>query len=328
MPKISVIVPVYKVEEYLKRCVDSILSQSFEDFELILVDDGSPDDCGNICDNYANTDVRVRVIHQDNQGLSAARNAGLDLVFKENTTEWITFIDSDDWVHPEYLERLCNAAVDNGVDVSVCEYCRTDKFVSCDFLMSDALIYSSEEYYVKDSVNSSTAWGKLYRKELFTDIRYPVGKIHEDEYTTYKLMFRAEKIAVIHTPLYFYYSNTNGITGETWSVKRLQALDAFTERLKYLKGTKFKKAYVLTISIYQYHIQRLFGVVEQSDSLENKKEVINNLRKRLRRVLRLKKKNGLMVEGAEKNIYLYELAYPRTMKLYWYGVAVLKKLGL
>ena len=112
MPTISVIVPVYKVEKYIHRCVDSILSQTFTDFELILVDDGSPDNCGKICDEYAEKDIRIHVIHQENGGLSAARNAGIDWVFANSDSEWITFIDSDDWVHPEYLERLLCLVLD------------------------------------------------------------------------------------------------------------------------------------------------------------------------------------------------------------------------
>ena len=106
MPLISVIVPVYKVEEYLSRCVDSILSQTFEDFELILIDDGSPDNCGKICDEYTKKDNRVHVIHQENGGLSSARNAGIDWAFENSDSEWLTFIDSDDWVHIQYLDLL------------------------------------------------------------------------------------------------------------------------------------------------------------------------------------------------------------------------------
>ena len=115
MPQISVIVPVYKVEPYLRRCVDSILAQTFTDFELILVDDGSPDNSGAICDEYAQKDARVHVIHQENGGLSAARNAGIDWVFAHSDSQWLTFVDSDDWVHPEYLERLYHAVLEHNV---------------------------------------------------------------------------------------------------------------------------------------------------------------------------------------------------------------------
>ena len=119
---ISIIVPVYKVEKYIHRCVDSILAQTFTDFELILVDDGSPDNCGIICDEYALKDNRIHVIHKENGGLSDARNAGIDWAFENSNSEWITFIDSDDWVHPKCLEALVRAAQIYGTEIAICNY--------------------------------------------------------------------------------------------------------------------------------------------------------------------------------------------------------------
>ena len=128
MPEISIIVPVYNVEKYLQRCVDSILAQTFSDFELLLVDDGSPDNCGEICDWYATQDDRVHVIHQKNGGLSAARNAGIDWAFSNSDSQWLNFIDSDDWVHPQYLEVLKNAVDKDGTDLSITKLHRTDHY--------------------------------------------------------------------------------------------------------------------------------------------------------------------------------------------------------
>lgn len=119
---ISVVVPVYKVEKYLNRCVDSILNQTFLDFVLILVDDGSPDNCGKICDDYAKRDNRVNIIHKQNGGLSEARNYGIEWALKNSDSEWITFIDSDDWVHPLFLELLLDAVVKNNVNLGICDY--------------------------------------------------------------------------------------------------------------------------------------------------------------------------------------------------------------
>ena len=118
MPMISVVVPVYKVEHYLHRCVDSILNQSYSDFELILVDDGSPDNCGMICDEYAAKDARIHVIHQQNGGLSAARNTGIDWLCENSDSKWLTFIDSDDWIHKDYLKILLEQAIKSGSRVS------------------------------------------------------------------------------------------------------------------------------------------------------------------------------------------------------------------
>ena len=130
MAKISVIVPVYKVEQYLRRCVDSILSQTFSDFELILIDDGSPDRCGEICDEYKQRDGRVVVIHQSNGGLSAARNTGIIWSLENSDSDWLTFVDSDDWVHSEYLERLFRAVNKYGTKISVSSRCEIIGFNS------------------------------------------------------------------------------------------------------------------------------------------------------------------------------------------------------
>ena len=142
MSEISVIVPVYKVEPYLRRCVDSILAQTFPDIEVILVDDGSPDGCPAICDEYAQLDKRVKVIHQKNQGVSAARNAGLDWVFANSDSQWISFVDSDDWVHPRFLAYLYQAAVEYNVKISVCSAEKADKYTA----PSRDATYSFETY--------------------------------------------------------------------------------------------------------------------------------------------------------------------------------------
>ena len=187
MPSISVIVPVYKVEQFLHRCVSSILAQSFTDYELILVDDGSPDACGSLCDAYAAQYGHIHVIHQKNGGLSAARNSGIDWAFANSESQWLAFIDSDDWVHPEYLEYLYRAAKETDSKISVCGFYRTGgetgervNLFSCEAL-------SADDYYCNEELHeglTATAWNKLYHKSLFEILRYPVGKLHEDEFTT------------------------------------------------------------------------------------------------------------------------------------------------
>ncbi len=146
MSTVSIIVPVYKVEPYLRRCVDSILAQTFTDFELILVDDGSPDNCPAICDEYVEKDDRVHVIHQENGGLSAARNAGIDWAFANSNSQWLNFVDSDDWVHPEYLERLRNAA-GNKEFTSICGYIKASGEVpSIDEESLKVSIYDTDDF--------------------------------------------------------------------------------------------------------------------------------------------------------------------------------------
>lgn len=234
---ISVIVPVYKVEPYLRECIDSILNQTYRDFELILVDDGSPDNCGAICDEYAANDPRVRVIHQENGGLSAARNAGLDVA----KGEYVSFVDSDDAIHPECLSFLWQAYIACGADISIAHFVRF-----CDVIPSDGVItmgipqsmsgYNAcEELFGKDGVTYTVACGKLYKASLFSNIRYPVGRIHEDEATTYKLLYNADKVAMLSNALYFYRQNPDGIMATPFSEKRYDALTAFEERICYFR---------------------------------------------------------------------------------------------
>ncbi len=207
MSCISVIVPVYKIELFLERCVDSILAQTYTDFKLILVDDGSPDLCPAICDAYVASDRRVTVIHQENGGLSQARNAGIEFALADPDCGWITFVDGDDWVHAEYLARLYHAAVKHGAGISSCKFLYA-KWES-DIQISEpaeSAAEAPEAFYCSERMNAVVAWGKLYAKELFDEIRFPQGKLHEDEFVTYRLLFQCETIAAVQTPLYFLFS--------------------------------------------------------------------------------------------------------------------------
>ena len=236
MPTISVIVPVYKVEKYIHRCVDSILSQTFQDFELILVDDGSPDNSGAICDDYAAKDSRVRVIHKENGGLSAARNTGIDWVFDHSDSQWLTFIDSDDWVHSEYLERLLCAAVENNVSVSVCNFIEVnEENIDFNYSILEAERWENQAFFQEKPILATIAWGKLYRRGIFTMLRYPAGKIHEDEFVTYKALFSEKFLSYINAPLYFYFNNSTSITRSAWSLKRLDAIAAIEERIDFFE---------------------------------------------------------------------------------------------
>ncbi len=236
MAKISVIVPVFKVEAYLCRCIDSILGQTHQDLELILVDDGSPDNCPLICDGYEILDKRVHVIHQENGGLSAARNAALDWVYANSGSQWLTCIDSDDWVHPEFLERLLKAAQDQQVLVSICGYGETHgEEVAVPEESLTVEVWEPAEFYRTKSTNATTAWGKLYHRSCFENLRYPVGKIHEDEFITYQTLFMAEKIAFVPAPLYCYYSNYTSITKKGWTARRLDAWEAYEQQIEFFR---------------------------------------------------------------------------------------------
>lgn len=205
MSTISIIVPVYKVEAYLNRCVESILAQTFSDFELILVDDGSPDGCPALCDRWAAQDARVRVIHKKNGGLSDARNVG----FEASQGEWITFIDSDDYIHPQLLEGLYSAVMEHRVLVSVCGYARTEGETLQKEQNLAAKLWRTEDFFLQRQVNATVAWGKLYHRSVV--LPYPVGKLHEDEFVTYRILFGVNVLAVLDAKLYGYYQNSAGI---------------------------------------------------------------------------------------------------------------------
>lgn len=321
MPSISVIVPVYKVEKYLARCVESILGQSFGDFELILVDDGSPDRCGEICDEYACRDPRVRVIHQKNGGLSAARNSGIDLVQQEKQSQWIAFVDSDDWVHPDYLQKLYRAAAETGCRISACGFFQTG---GGPFPDSETGITCMDagDYYCSREIHggiSAVAWNKLYHRELLAQLRYPQGKLHEDEFLTYKLVYAAERIAVIQDVLYAYFQNSEGIMLSAWNPRRLHVLEALEQQMAFAAETG--KDGLLDKAILQY-------ILTIHDHLQRaSEEYRGQLRKQLRKGLKLGKQRGIFPADFA-HLWAYEEAYPA--KLFWWtffkGHALLTKL--
>ena len=225
-PKVSVIVPVYKVEKYLEDCVNSILAQSFGDFELILVDDGSPDKCGNICDAFAEKDSRVRVIHQQNMGLSGARNTGIEL----SCGEYLTFIDSDDLIAPRYLELLMWSVTAGHAEIAVCsmeEFTdgneqETLQHVNCAggplsvFTGRDGCIM----LYEGDKSMPVYACAKLFVRSLICDARFPVGRIHEDQAFIPVICYKANSIAALNAPLYCYRTREDSITRDRFTLKR------------------------------------------------------------------------------------------------------------
>lgn len=304
---ISIIVPIYNVEKYLRRCIDSILVQTYTDFELILVDDGSPDGCPAICDEYAQTDGRIRVIHRENGGLSAARNSGLDTT----KGEYVTFVDSDDWVHPEYLEYLYRAAREHGGQLSACKFIKTGTVIESEQMRYACTMQDGLTWFKEDHVNGVVAWGKLYHRSLFQSIRYPVGKIHEDEFTTYKLLHLAGDVAVIDCKLYYYYINENSIMHSSYSVKRLAVLDAIAEQCVFFKEIGRQ-------DMIPFAEKRFIGtgcrhVLNLVDMPDNQ-PYLKQTRKRLRRFI-LKYGHSLDM-NPRKDRWEYSIIFPHMYRIY------------
>jgi glycosyltransferase involved in cell wall biosynthesis len=209
-PKISIIVPVYKVKEYLHNCIDSILKQTFTDFELILIDDGSPDNCGEICDEYARKDNRIRVIHKENGGQASARNRGLDVA----RGEYIGFVDSDDWIEPDMYELLYNLCSKNNCDIANCSsiihYQGQEKKI---INGGHPLIIHDRNHAMRamlmGELYDEVVWTKLIRKELFNELRFTEGIMYEDTDFTYKLIHKSNKVCCIGVPKYNYLKREN-----------------------------------------------------------------------------------------------------------------------
>lgn len=243
MSEISVVVPVYGVEKYLRKCVDSVLGQSFKDFELILVDDGSPDNCGRMCDEYAAVDRRVKVIHQANGGLSAARNAGIDYVMTQSRSEYITFIDSDDWVTDTYLERLYEG-VGLGAEISIVGIARAFDENTIVQMRPERRwkVLPVEDYWLIPDESKEGSVAKLFRKDLFKDVRFPVGKVSEEVFTTHKVVFAAQNIAVRGGAYYMYLCRAGSITMKAGEEHKRDLVEAGLAQYEYIKSMGFVRA--------------------------------------------------------------------------------------
>lgn len=236
-PEISVIVPVYKVEPYLRQCIDSILAQTFTDFELILVDDGSPDNCGAICDEYAARDSRIVVIHQENHGLSAARNAGLDIM----RGQYVTFVDSDDYIAVDYLAALYSPIIEYGVEITHCGFYWGE---NGPYLCTENnKILSGKEWCLlryQKSIGVG-AWAKMYARHLFANIRFPMGMIHEDQAVVPKVCYSAKSIYLINSCYYYYRVNNQSISNSAFSHKRFDNIILMNSLIRFFKQNREKE---------------------------------------------------------------------------------------
>jgi glycosyltransferase involved in cell wall biosynthesis len=235
---ISVIVPVYNVENFLPRCVDSLLRQTYTNIEIILINDGSTDQSGVICDVYGKKDARVKVFHQENKGLSGARNAGV--FFAKG--DYVAFVDSDDFIADTMLERLYNLLVQNNCDIAQCRYLKfdDDKKIklaqntnykteisdSCGFL---------KEFFLSSDINNTVVWNKLYKSELVFNLPFIEGKTNEDEFWTYKVFAAAKNIVVTNEELYYYYQRPDSIMGSKFSIARLDIVEAKLQQQEFVE---------------------------------------------------------------------------------------------
>ena len=296
MPEISVIVPVFNVEKYLTRCVNSILTQSFSDFDLILVDDGSTDSSGEICDNYAKKDARVHVLHQSNCGAAVARNVGLNYVFSNSDSSWISFVDSDDWIHPQYLELLLNAALNYHMQAAVCDCERVgaEEFTKVDGEFQIMMI-TPETLWKENVMAANSPCCKLYKKELFREVRFPVGKTQEDLFVIYRVMFQFSKIVYISPAMYYYYSNQNGVSESEWTYSRLAAVEALQKQRLYFRKNHFSEAEIVAAKGLVFEILYALKVLTVCHPEDTR--LIREQRRTLRKLGRIYKSKLDLTEG-------------------------------
>ena len=291
IPKISIIVPVYNVEDYIEKCIKSILNQVFTEFELILVDDGSTDNSGNICDKYAEKDNRIIVIHKENGGISSARNIGLNIA----KGEYIAFVDSDDYINKNMYHTLYNLIIKTQSDIAMCNYKTISKDEEVN-LNEDQIINSHDikcinniqylnNLYGKDKVKYIVMWNKLYKNEIFRKLRFKDSRIEEDEFIIHHVLYLSDKIVYIDKNYYYYYmQRNNSIVGSKYNLKRLDKIYALEDRIEFFKEKKLVDLYNKAVKDY---IDVFFwNYYEMKKEINGYKKEIKNIMKSYNKVLK------------------------------------------
>ena len=249
MKLISIIIPVYNVEQYLDDCIRSVQTQTYQNIEIILVDDGSTDHSGSMCDTYAGLDDRIKVIHQSNQGLSAARNTG----FAASTGAYIAFVDSDDMISPIYIRTLYDIINHHHADIAACEYTQNENEMDTQPIPNNGREYKIDaatmlrQWHGKRKRVETVAWNKLYKREILESMSpeiFPTGKTHEDVYTSHLFVEKASGIAITDRKLYYYRKRDNSISRKRTKESIRQDLEAQRARLEYFHKKKMYAAYI------------------------------------------------------------------------------------
>lgn len=325
MDLISVIVPIYKAEKYLDRCIATIAAQTYHEIEIILVDDGSPDGCPVICDNWAKKDERVTVIHQKNSGVSMARNAGLDFA----SGNYIVQVDSDDYVSRDMIESLYNILIENQADLSICgfEKGNDDSYSFKARVNGETEVIDTKTALERIYKNSESAlqyvvpWAKLYKRELFDSIRYPEGKIFEDIYVTHQILFRCSKIAIIPQKLTYYYQHPDSIMNKKYHVGKLDYLDACKNRISFFLEHGLND---LSEIAYAEYLHSLIWEYSRARDLLADKSVMESIVRRYREVY--KKGYSSIRYPSETKRYLAAFNLnPELIVLYWKISSKLKR---
>lgn len=323
--EISIIIPVYNVEKYVKKCIDSVLEQSFKDFEVILVNDGSTDSSAIICNKYRDKDDRISVINKKNGGLSSARNIGIE----KSRGKYITFIDSDDFISKDYIKRLYYNIINNKADISICNNKRfqVEKDTNEYKVNNKTLVFNAEKclenLYGEGWSNYVTAWGKLYRKELFNNIRFPEGKINEDLYIMYKVYLSANKIVYNDSELYFYRYREDSIMNKKLTYKNFDELEAFENNINFYIENKYYNLEKKSIHRYCYHLKCFYERFKKENGDIRGLKIIRRKHKDIKRYI--KDKDYYTLE--ERRFINAPWCNNVLIEPYWYLIAVKNKIN-
>ena len=314
-PVISIIVPVYNCELFLEECINSVLSQTFEDYELILIDDGSTDSSGDICEKYRKKDRRISVYHQINKGQSEARNFGIGV----SRAEWIAFVDGDDRIHPQYLEIFYKTVTEKKSCIAACK-------VVEDSSIPDSFEVPIEKYTVSEHIaderqlfftlaeekyTGAIVCAKLVKKEIVNKYLFEPGRLYEDNAVVFKWLYEAGRYTEIDVPLYFYRFNPEGSTKRKLTDRQVNDyLWSKNEKVVFCKENNMNRAYQKQLSVYYQEATRCYFELRKTDPVNAeriRKETIKRFRKD-RRKIQLTKKQA---------IYIQELLHPVLMSIYW-----------
>lgn len=269
---VSVIVPIYNTEKYLRECVDSIVNQTYERLDIILVDDGSTDASGKICDEYAKKDNRIHVIHEENGGNGRARNAGLENI----KGQWIIWVDSDDMIHQRQIEVLLTVAKEKKADIAVGGYKAVsdnekpeDREITAPILdktevLSEQHLYD-QNFLKERSMVLTVPWCKICKRELYNNVRYPEKRIHLDTWTTWKLYENARKVAFIPEPLYYWRNNPNSLSRRRFDASHFSGIDAYREQLEYYYKVKRQRYVEIVFDEYVNDIFWCYNRMMEAD---------------------------------------------------------------
>lgn len=277
---ISIIVPVYNVEDYLCKCIESLINQTLKDIEIILVNDGSTDTSPQICDRYAKKDKRIKVIHKENGGLSDARNTGISVA----NGKFIAFLDSDDWVNLEMYEKLYSYACVNDADIVQCDFMKVynEENFSCNNIDTKTELHTGIQAlnHLHGNRHGKTVvvWNKIYKKELFRDIRFPKGRIHEDEFIMYKILHKSNKIIDTNLPMVYYRQRNGSIMNSEFNIKRLDILDAWKERIDFFEDNKLVELKEITESRLCSKLKSMYSELSKSN-IKNKDKILKCIKR-------------------------------------------------